>query len=67
MAIYKTVQTGAKTQLGGLKKGLFWVGNHVKTLSMVTNDDKKPMATQRRMQKAILANLFMWKSIKLFL
>ena len=58
MAIYKTVQTGPKTQLGGLKKGLFWVGNQVSTLSRVTNDDKNPTARHMITQKVIFENLF---------
>jgi hypothetical protein len=53
MRIYKADHTGANTQLGGLKKGLFKVRYQSFTELCVANPDKKPtnkqMATEMRM------------------
>ena len=44
--IYKVLQTGANTQLGGLKLGFIKVGNQVNTLERVTIPEIYPIATQ---------------------
>ena len=40
------LQTGAKTQLGGLKLGLINVGYHVVIDDLVTNPEKYPTTRQ---------------------
>ncbi len=55
--MYKVVHTGAKTQFGGLNKGLFIVGNHVPTDVCVATDAKKPAAKQISMATLICINL----------
>jgi hypothetical protein len=46
--IYKSVQTGPKTQEGGLKKGLTKVGNQVFTEDCVAKPDKNPTKTHTK-------------------
>ena len=56
--IYKTVQTGAKSQLGGLKNGLFTVRNQVFTEDCVAKPDKNPTRTQTEIEIIIFTDLF---------
>lgn len=44
--MYNSVQTGAKTHEGGLKKGFTNVGNQVLTDDCVAKPDKKPTNKQ---------------------
>jgi len=53
MRIYSTVHTGAKSQLGGLKLGLFSVGNHVFTELCVAVLARKPIMRQIKTQIAV--------------
>jgi hypothetical protein len=50
MRIYSTVHTGAKSQLGGLKLGLFSVTNHVFTELCVAALARKPIIRQTKTQ-----------------
>lgn len=50
MRIYKVVQTGPKTQFGGLKSGLFKFAYQVGIAETVKIDPKKPVARQRPME-----------------
>jgi hypothetical protein len=54
------VQTGAKTQLGGLKLGFLISGYQVVMLDWVTLLDKKPTAKQMATQYIILRYLFIF-------
>lgn len=56
--MYKVLQTGAKTQLGGLKLGFIKVGNQVNTLERVTIPDIYPIATQVKTKIRIFTYLF---------
>jgi hypothetical protein len=53
MRMYSAVHTGAKSQLGGLKLGLFRVANHVFTEICVAALARKPMIRQIKTQIAI--------------
>jgi len=53
MRIYSTVHTGAKSQLGGLKLGLFNVGYHVFTELCVAVLARKPIMRQTTTQIVI--------------
>lgn len=44
--MYKTVQTGANNQDGGLNTGFIKVGNHVLMEDCVANPDKNPTVKQ---------------------
>jgi len=50
MRTYSTVHTGANSQLGGLKLGLFKVRNQVFTELWVAALARKPMIKQTRTQ-----------------
>jgi hypothetical protein len=52
-------QTGAKTQLGGLKLGFINVGNQVVTLDLVAIPEKYPIARQVATTIKIRLYLFM--------
>jgi hypothetical protein len=56
--IYNIDQTGAKTQLGGLKIGLTKVGNQVLMLDLVAIPEKYPIAKQVATTTKILLYLF---------
>ena len=56
--MYKVLQTGANTQLGGLKLGFIKVGNQVKTLERVTIPEIYPIATQVKTKIRIFTYLF---------
>ena len=55
------VQTGAKTQLGGLKKGLLMVGYQLIILERVGILDKNPTERQTKTAIAVLAQLLFFK------
>jgi len=55
--IYKIVQTGAKTQLGGLKKGLSKVVNQSFTELWVAKLERNPMARHMVTLTAIRGSL----------
>ena len=59
--IYKIVQTGAKTQLGGLKKGFSRVRNQVFTEDRVAKLDKNPIRTETDTEMMILVKLAFFK------
>ena len=52
--MYKIVQTGAKTQLGGLKKGFSKVKNQVLTDDCVAKLESNPTNTQADMAVIVL-------------
>ena len=52
--MYKIVQTGAKTQLGGLKKGFCKVINQVLTDDCVAKLESNPTNTQADMAVIVL-------------
>lgn len=59
--MYKIVQTGAKIQFGGLKKGLFIVGYQFKMLSRVGILDRNPIKRQIATDSTILIQLLFFK------
>lgn len=59
--MYKIVQTGAKIQFGGLKKGLFIVGYQFKMLSRVGILDRNPIKRQITTDSTILIQLLFFK------
>lgn len=65
MIMYKMVQTGAKTQLGGLKKGFSNVKNQVVTEDCVAKLDSAPTSTQTEMATMDFVKLAFFKIKKL--
>lgn len=59
--MYNIVQTGAKIQFGGLKKGLFNVGYQFKMLSRVGILDRNPIKRQITTDITILIQLLFFK------
>lgn len=63
---YMLVQTGAKIQLGGEKKGLYKVVYHVGIAAMVKGVLANPTPSQMRMAVMNLRGLFIWYKYKPF-
>ena len=61
--MYKTIQTGAKTQLGGWKKGFSKVKNQVFTDDCVAKLDNNPTSTQTEIEIIILVKSAFFKGI----
>ena len=65
--MYKIVQTGAKTQLGGLKKGFFKVKNQVSTDDCVAKLDRNPTNTQTEIEIIVFFKLAFFKVVGKFM